>query len=532
MSMHEAKPTTAVLAKIGAGRDSTAVYRLQLRVQDLAVIDLNVAGELCGEAVVFAPDGSRVKGCELDGDGRFAVAFVADRTGAYRLEIRAAAGRVDSCAVMLRQVLSLADRSGSFAADRPESARIRRLRLDMCSRPAAALAEFWREVQTSGTPLCEADPDHPDLTLCTFLWRGNRHVRHVRVNLLFRTALPNDYQMVRLAGTDVWYTTVRLSSRGRLAYTLLVNAPPLPPPNFDSSAEHKLLYLAVAQADPLNPRRCFGEQGSPYETQSLLELPAAPPQPWIEERPGTPCGTLRRSRFASRRLQDSRLVDVYTPPGYSESAAAYSLLLLFDGQWYLARARAATILDNLLAAGKIPPLVTVFIGNGPQNARSRQLPCNPDFVAFLAEELLPWVRERCHVTDDPARRIIAGASYGGLAAAYAALAHPDLFGNVLAQSGSFWWHPPQAGGQRGNYIASLLLRQPLLPLRFYLDAGSDELDFCGSGRSILAASRHLRDVLLAKGYPVAYQEFSGGHGFLSWRGTLADGLIQLTAGWG
>jgi enterochelin esterase-like enzyme len=35
-------------------------------------------------------------------------------------------------------------------------------------------------------------------------------------------------------------------------------------------------------------------------------------------------------------------------------------------------------------------------------------------------------------------------------------------------------------------------------------------------------------VLLAKGYEVHYQEFVGGHDYLSWRGTLADGLILLT----
>jgi enterochelin esterase family protein len=34
-------------------------------------------------------------------------------------------------------------------------------------------------------------------------------------------------------------------------------------------------------------------------------------------------------------------------------------------------------------------------------------------------------------------------------------------------------------------------------------------------------------VLLAKGYEVHFQEFAGNHDYLSWRGTLADGLIVL-----
>jgi enterochelin esterase-like enzyme len=63
-------------------------------------------------------------------------------------------------------------------------------------------------------------------------------------------------------------------------------------------------------------------------------------------------------------------------------------------------------------------------------------------------------------------------------------------------------------------------------LRFYLDAGSAEFDATG-GTGILASTRTLRDVLRAKGYQVHFQEFAGGHDYLGWRGTLADGLIAL-----
>jgi enterochelin esterase family protein len=60
-----------------------------------------------------------------------------------------------------------------------------------------------------------------------------------------------------------------------------------------------------------------------------------------------------------------------------------------------------------------------------------------------------------------------------------------------------------------------------------MDAGSFEFDSNGTGGSILETSRHMRDVLLAKGYEVHYQQFVGGHDYLSWRGTFADGLIDL-----
>ena len=49
----------------------------------------------------------------------------------------------------------------------------------------------------------------------------------------------------------------------------------------------------------------------------------------------------------------------------------------------------------------------------------------------------------------------------------------------------------------------------------------------GYSINLLASNRHFRDILQAKGYPVHYREFSGGHSTVIWRGTLADGLIAL-----
>jgi len=60
-----------------------------------------------------------------------------------------------------------------------------------------------------------------------------------------------------------------------------------------------------------------------------------------------------------------------------------------------------------------------------------------------------------------------------------------------------------------------------------MDAGTFEVDRSGTGGMVLETSRHMRDVLLAKGYEVNYQQFVGDHDYLSWRGTLATGLIEL-----
>jgi enterochelin esterase family protein len=175
-----------------------------------------------------------------------------------------------------------------------------------------------------------------------------------------------------------------------------------------------------------------------------------------------------------------------------------------------------------------------MVGN-VNGMRGIELPCNPTFGEFLNSELIPWLRRNYSVTRDPQRVTTGGCSYGGLAATCAAYRHPETFGNVLSQSGSYWWTPSPdpskpdtfAPDADPSYVAQLFVNSPKLPVRFYLDAGSLELDRDGKGGSILVTNRHLRDVLRAKGYEVFYQEFQGGHDYVSWRGSIADGLILL-----
>src|SRR5581483_9788901 len=97
-------------------------------------------------------------------------------------------------------------------------------------------------------------------------------------------------------------------------------------------------------------------------------------------------------------------------------------------------------------------------------------------------------------------------------------------GNGLLQSGSYW------GETEGDVESERLNRQlgasPKLPVRFHLEIRPMENTPIDE-TSMLASNRHLRDVLQAKGYAVHYREFNGGHEYLNWRGTFADGLIAL-----
>lgn len=67
-----------------------------------------------------------------------------------------------------------------------------------------------------------------------------------------------------------------------------------------------------------------------------------------------------------------------------------------------------------------------------------------------------------------------------------------------------------------------------LPLHFYLDVGTLEMaQMRDEGPTQLAVNRHMRDVLLAKGYPVQYVEYSGGHDCSSPASPLWAALTHL-----
>jgi enterochelin esterase-like enzyme len=386
------------------------------------------------------------------------------------------------------------------ATRRLDSPRLTALERKVKAGNRAALKLFWEEVQGK-TPLVEPLPGDDHLRRVTFLWRGGAEASEVTLDGQF----PPDSQdapLVRLVNTDVWFLTLRLPATSRFTY------------DFKQPGKKQLL-------DPLNPLK--------FRSSSFVELPAAPPQSWTVIQQDVPKGTVWPDKLRSENLKEERSVSIYTPPGYDPKSGSYGLLVLFDGQDYRGPMPIPTILDNLVAAKKIRPLVAILVDNPSEESRNRDLECYPPFADFLAKELVPWARQRYRFSAEPERTIVGGVSLGGLNAAYCALRYPEVFGNVLSQSGAFSYFPGWDDQEENDTSPfGWLIRQFVttrkLPIRFYLEAGLFEND---CPEALLAQNRRMRDVLEAKGYSVVYSEFAGGHEFLSWRGSVADGLIAL-----
>lgn len=384
----------------------------------------------------------------------------------------------------------------------------------------------WAALTRRGLPIVErVAGDRPHCRV-TFVWRPERTVSSPTIYTTIVDVFGGEERLLPLGRTGLWYRSVLLSRAARASYAFS----PRPLPGMEAAGSEWTEYLRTTTRDPFNARQIVfpKDPEDPKDAEmtfSVVDLPRAPRQSWARDR-GQPRWTEEAYRFHSRIFRDDRWVWTCLPEGFRPGSGPGNLLIVFDGEVYRTTIPTPRIVQNLTSAGRLAPTVVVLLASGPKG-RAVELGNNPALPDYLARELLPWLRRRYGVAVPGTRTVLAGSSLGGLAAAFVAKRYPRQFGHVLAQSGAFLW----GGGSRAEEPGTLIreyARDPKLPVRFYLDCGTREtLVPPGWGASLQAGARHFRDVLLAKGYPVSYAEFEGGHDYACWRGTLADGLLAL-----
>jgi enterochelin esterase-like enzyme len=407
----------------------------------------------------------------------------------------------------------------SSPAGPDDSAIIGRLKQQLPANPTMAAKRFWEGVARTGTPLIEPVAASKGYSFVTFIWRGDDKTRNV---VIFDGVAGFDAKdrMARVAGTDVWYKTYRVRNDARFTYNLSPNDSLQ---SFDEIKGDEAMKkrLAAFRADPLNPRHCPTTFGAYGTDSSYVELPSAGPLLWESSMKGVAPGKLIETTVHSDILRRDKKLWVYTPAGFSQRHAPYPLLVLFDGDrnsmWM------PKILDLMIARRQIPPIIAVMTDESTPSIRNSELPCNPEFADFLAKELVPWARSNYSATISPQRTIVAGSSYGGLASVYAGLRHPEIFGNVISLSGSFFWKPQ--GSSETEWLVQQMAHSPTRALRFYLEVGLMEVGAVGIDQ--IGSNRRMHQTLLARGYPTGYAEYDGGHSFLNWSQGMVHGLGYL-----
>lgn len=399
---------------------------------------------------------------------------------------------------------------------------------DLLARADKGTAAWWQYIAAAGTPL-QKNLASGEIEL-TFLWRdpegGATTSDYQRVYLDIYSHTPHPTQqltsMIRQGYSDIWLWQTQLPGDWCGSYFLMpAKTHQLPPESGDRKMLRRWwidLMASNAQADILNPLPSHSNGGGLY--LSRIQLPQANVhRAW--QLPSAPLkGKYLQQHWRSERLNNERCIWIYATD-FFDTQEDLPLVIFLDGHYWAHHMPIFSALDLLTSRAELPPAVYLFVDALNPAQRAQELPCNADFWLALQQELLPQVFAVQAFTDQPQRTLIAGQSFGGLAALYAALNWPNRFGIALSQSGSFWWPDADETGAEG-----LLTRDVIAglgkdnPLTVSLDVGCYEPDMIGVNQAMC-------DALKDAGHSVSYREFRGGHDWICWRDGLLSGLGRL-----
>jgi enterochelin esterase-like enzyme len=257
---------------------------------------------------------------------------------------------------------------------------------------------------------------------------------------------------------------------------------------------------------------------------NLLTVPGDGPQLW--DAVDVPHGTLHHHNYTTGTVlglpNHQSDYFVYTPPGYDPKASTpYPVLYLLHG-WsdgavgWSAVGQANFIFDNLLAQGKIKPMVVVMpLGYGDMAFLDRwgvwQEPATIDhnsnlFSKALLTEVMPRVEAAYNISRKREGRAIVGLSMGGLESLSIGLSHTDRFAWV----GGFSSAIHKLNFSDGPLAA---LDPKTANLRLLWIA-------CGTEDGLIDANRNFITFLKSKDMPVTQIETPGMHTWMVWRDNL------------
>lgn len=249
-----------------------------------------------------------------------------------------------------------------------------------------------------------------------------------------------------------------------------------------------------------------------------------------------PHGDVRTLTYHSKALNSERQLAVWTPPGYDSSEAPLPVLYFYhgfgdSGRSAIDQGRIPQIMDNLLAEGKIKPMLVVIPDTEtdtatttpesiiPQERRKVFYPANAKAAdRELIHDIIPLISERFNVRKDAQGRALAGLSQGGYQTLVSGLGHLEYFSALATLSGVSMATVPDAE-------ATAQLNKPQEVNRqlknFTVVVG--ETDSI-TGKDIAA----LKQTLEEKGIKFDYTRYPGlGHEMDVWRPAYAEFVQKL-----
>lgn len=257
--------------------------------------------------------------------------------------------------------------------------------------------------------------------------------------------------------------------------------------------------------DPSNPNLELRRWGP----TSIFTVPGSG-KAVFEER-AVPHGTVHVNFYESKNLGSSRMVYVYTPPGYEAGRQKYPVLYLLHGNGQIEASwtwtgRANVIMDNLIAEGKAKAMIVVM----PYGHVQREIKPTPapgsgagDAQAIekeLLTEVKPLVEAHYRALGDRDHRAIGGLSMGAAQSLSIGLHNLDLFAYIAAFSG---------GGNAAEWqkTDSSTLNRKLKVL--WLG--------CGTEDPVYPSVKAMDKLLTGKDVKHVFNESGGGHSWPNWQ---------------
>lgn len=234
-------------------------------------------------------------------------------------------------------------------------------------------------------------------------------------------------------------------------------------------------------------------------------------------RTGIPHGKIDSISYQSKTVGTNRKVLVYTPPGFSKTKKYPVLYLLHgiggDEKEWLNGGHPEVILDNLIADGKIEPMIVVLpngramkddraIGNIFDSARVQAF---ATFEKDLLNDLIPFIEKKYPVITDREHRAIAGLSMGGGQSLNFGLGNLDKFAWIGGFSSAPNTKPP------AELVPDVNTAKEKIKLLFIS---------CGASDGLISFSKRTHDYLQQNNVPHIYFIEPGVHDFKVWKNGL------------